>query len=220
MRASWPGASIVDQLQVATGRATTAELSQLLVEIARALARINWENVPFQEYAALRGVIVAFLCGVGRGRDAEWHRAFHEAVDRLGRAGPPQLSDAFQRVIQWIIPYGVRSLPVDRRIVVALDEVAKECCRHMTVETVARHLGVSRWHLARILKRSTGASFTSHLRNARMTVASSLLSRPSLTIKEVAAKTGYGNRGSFHRDFKRCFGCTPKAWSQGRRPDS
>jgi transcriptional regulator GlxA family with amidase domain len=79
----------------------------------------------------------------------------------------------------------------------------------LRLSAAARHVALSESHLDRLLKRDTGRTFVEHLRLLRVRNASGLLGRTTLSIKEVAALSGYDHTSSFDRDFKRIHGCTP-----------
>jgi AraC-like DNA-binding protein len=80
------------------------------------------------------------------------------------------------------------------------------------LDHVARHAGLSLAYVARMLKRRTGNGFVDHLRRCRIAAAQKLLEGTTLTIKEIAARVGYGTPRQLERDFKRLCGITPKAF--------
>jgi AraC-like DNA-binding protein len=84
-------------------------------------------------------------------------------------------------------------------------------CR-LRLETVARAVNISTWHLDHILKRHTGYAFRHHLRMARIEAAEGLLRTSHLTVKEIAALVGYNSTTQLERDFRRLHGCSPGAW--------
>jgi AraC-like DNA-binding protein len=84
--------------------------------------------------------------------------------------------------------------------------------RTIHLATAAQHVAVTPSHLDRLLKEHTGLTFLQHLRRIRMRHAERLLVTTTASIKETAYASGYACTGSFHRDFMRTHGSTPRAW--------
>jgi two-component system response regulator YesN len=84
--------------------------------------------------------------------------------------------------------------------------------RTVDLATAARHAAVTPSHLDRLLKEHTGLTFLQHLRRIRMQHAERLLVTTTASVKETAYASGYACPGSFHRDFMRTHGSTPRAW--------
>lgn len=74
---------------------------------------------------------------------------------------------------------------------------------------VSQLLGVSRFHLSRLVLKQTGVTFKGHLQAAKMNTAAKLLQQTSLSIKEIASATGYAHTPSFDRQFRHHFRMTP-----------
>jgi AraC-like DNA-binding protein len=77
--------------------------------------------------------------------------------------------------------------------------------------TVASRLHVTHWHLARVLRRTTGHSFLQHLHHRRIVAASHLLvaATAPLSIKEIAYDVGYSNTRELDRRFRKATGMCP-----------
>jgi AraC-like DNA-binding protein len=84
--------------------------------------------------------------------------------------------------------------------------------RNIHLTAAARHAAVTPSHLDRLLKEHTGLTFLQHLRRIRMHHAERLLATTTASVKETAFASGYACTGSFHRDFRRTHGSTPRAW--------
>lgn len=82
---------------------------------------------------------------------------------------------------------------------------------------VAATANISPWHATRVLAQETGKSFVAHLRECRVTAVRRLLEETSLSVKEIAARTGYSSARQLTRDVKRLYGTTPSAL-RVRRP--
>lgn len=82
--------------------------------------------------------------------------------------------------------------------------------------TVARHVSLSPSHLDRLLQRDTNHSFRYHLSSIRLAQARKLMTNTSLTIKEIAAATGFTHVGTLDRSFRRLYGITPTQLRRSR----
>lgn len=83
---------------------------------------------------------------------------------------------------------------------------------HLTLADVASAVGVSRWHLSRLLRHASGHGFHELLASTRIREAKLLLIETALSIKEVAARTGYDHVSHFDRQFRRHSGITPRLY--------
>jgi AraC-like DNA-binding protein len=80
---------------------------------------------------------------------------------------------------------------------------------HLTLPSLARRVGVSPCHLARILKKHTGRAFLWHLHTARIDASKHLLESTTRSVKEIAALTGYSDTTLLCRHFRRRCGVSP-----------
>src|SRR5579862_2624347 len=80
---------------------------------------------------------------------------------------------------------------------------------HLNLASTAKRVGLSPCYLSALFTRITGVSFKAHLRAVRLSKAESLLKNLTLSVKEVAAKTGYKHVSTFDRDFRSQYGKTP-----------
>jgi transcriptional regulator GlxA family with amidase domain len=82
----------------------------------------------------------------------------------------------------------------------------------LTLTEVAASVGVSRWYLSRLLHRATGCGFLHLLAVIRIRSAKLLLIETSLSIKEIASRTGYEHVSHLDRQFRRLSGLTPRTY--------
>jgi AraC-like DNA-binding protein len=82
----------------------------------------------------------------------------------------------------------------------------------ISLADVARAAGVSRCHLARLLRRLTRRSFLEHLHALRIGDARRLLAGSTLSVKEIAAAVGYNDATQFCRQFRRAEGMSPGSY--------
>jgi AraC family transcriptional regulator len=79
----------------------------------------------------------------------------------------------------------------------------------VTLDDLATHAGVSRFHLSRIFPLATGYSISGYLRGRRLSLAASVLADGAPDILQVALDAGYGSHEAFTRAFREQFGLTP-----------
>ena len=206
----WTGGAFIDCSQVGAGAGVWTDrvaFSRWCDSLTTALPH----ELPAPTLSVLRSTATTFLWtlamrarrgtfrfdtigDISRAADrADFHRTLRLALDELqASAGLPER--------------------LDERVERALDIIRAQCCGRPTVHDVAVAVRVSRWHLDRLLQMWTGACFTEHLRRERMNCATSLLLESFLSIKEIAARTGYGNASCFCRDFRASFGISALEW--------
>lgn len=85
----------------------------------------------------------------------------------------------------------------------ALKYMEEHCTEHILLSDVADHIYVSQWHLSKLLNRETGRKYSDLLNGFRIERAKEYLSDPSLTIADIAEKTGYTDLANFSRVFRR-----------------
>ena len=85
----------------------------------------------------------------------------------------------------------------------------------ISIEDAAGICGFSQSHFMKFFKSSMGISFTDYLNDYRLTMAARLLISSSDSVASIAAETGFENLSSFHRVFKRKYGCTPTGYRAG-----
>jgi AraC family transcriptional regulator len=87
----------------------------------------------------------------------------------------------------------------------------------LSLPVIAEDTGLSMFHLARLVKRTTGHSVAAHIHRSRVALSRNLLHQASLSIKEIAAAVGYDSSTQFGRHFKRLEGMTPRAFRRRDR---
>lgn len=88
---------------------------------------------------------------------------------------------------------------------------------NLSVDLLAREVGLSPAHFARAFRESTGRAPHRYLLMLRLEQARRLLDAPDAMLSEVAHRTGFADQAHFTRLFKREFGVTPGAVLRGRR---
>lgn len=87
----------------------------------------------------------------------------------------------------------------------------------LRIRDVARELGIAESHLRRVFKVSTGLSPKDYLLELRMRQVRILLRGSSLTLGEIAERTGYHSGYHLSAEFKKRTGVSPSAWRTERR---
>ncbi len=80
----------------------------------------------------------------------------------------------------------------------------------VTLDDLSETVGYSKTYLCRLLKQSTGRTYTQILNTARIDAAVSMLRQTTLPIREISERVGYNNMEHFYRTFHALRGMTPK----------
>jgi AraC family transcriptional regulator len=103
-------------------------------------------------------------------------------------------------------PQGQLSLWQLRRI----DEMLRDFSgKAPTIAELAAQCGMSRSHLCRMFKTTTGRSVHEHVNAARMEMAKSLIMESELPFKAVAFRAGFASQSAFTFAFGKAIGLTP-----------
>lgn len=79
----------------------------------------------------------------------------------------------------------------------------------LTLDQIARAVGVSKYHLDRVFLASTGCTPIQYIIRRRMARAQALLGSTSQTVQHIATQCGYSNYNYFTVLFRRTVGMTP-----------
>lgn len=71
--------------------------------------------------------------------------------------------------------------------------------------------------LQRIIKSSTGMSFSENIQKLKMNHAARLLGNPDLSISAIAEELGYSDAGNFRQVFKKYYGMTPMEFREHKK---
>lgn len=96
----------------------------------------------------------------------------------------------------------------------ALNYIEKHYQADVSVEDIARHIGLNRSYFGKIFKESMGVSPQQFLIGYRMEKACELLKLSSLSVGEVGRAVGYPNQLHFSRAFRNTYGTSPRTWRQ------
>lgn len=85
----------------------------------------------------------------------------------------------------------------------------------LSLEEVARHVGLSRTYLSSLFEKETGTGYSEYLNGLRIREAQRLLKSSSLKIYEIGDRCGFNSVEYFSRIFRRVVGVTPAAYRDG-----
>jgi AraC-like DNA-binding protein len=94
----------------------------------------------------------------------------------------------------------------------AKDKLAKNFRYHITINELAKELGLNRTKLQYAFKNLYGLSIAEFRVQLRMEKAKELLEQTDKSIKEIARFTGYKNISSFSVAFKKTYKQSPSKW--------
>ena len=106
--------------------------------------------------------------------------------------------------------------PKERNFLQAFDEfvLTHFSDPNLQIETICRHLGVSRVQLYRKLKALAGITVNDYIQGVRIEKAKEMLSSTQLSLSEISYKSGFNSASYFSTSFKNSVGMTPSEWKK------
>ena len=86
--------------------------------------------------------------------------------------------------------------------------------QELSLDTVAKEIGVSYYYLSRLFKKELDKSFSTYLNEIRINVACKLLTDQSLTIGQIAYSCGFDDPCYFSKVFKKLKNASPVAYRE------
>jgi AraC-like DNA-binding protein len=102
--------------------------------------------------------------------------------------------------------------PVVQRVMDALAEKPK-----VSAQRLARDLGISSGHLARLFRTEMGISLVEYRNRLRIERFLGLADRSGVNLLDAALEAGFGSYAQFHRVFRKLVGTTPREYVAGVR---
>ena len=96
----------------------------------------------------------------------------------------------------------------------SLDYIDMHYNKDISIDSLSRHLGITRKHLYYVFKKLTEYSPKDYIINYRIREATMLLLDYNLTIYNVAIAVGYSNQFHFSKEFKKIVGKAPTEYRQ------
>lgn len=84
----------------------------------------------------------------------------------------------------------------------------------MTVEEVARHIGISRKYLSRLFQKLKGLTLQQYIINSKIETAGKMIRSGMYSYKQIAESMGYYDYAAFSRNFHQYFGITPSEYDK------
>ena len=96
------------------------------------------------------------------------------------------------------------------RLKEVLEYIALNYQRPLTLRSIARELAASSDYIGKLFKQDLGLSFSEYINGIRVEKAKSMIIEGSLSMSDIAERTGFGSDQNFFKQFKRHTGVTPK----------
>lgn len=87
-------------------------------------------------------------------------------------------------------------------ILKALQIIDVNFADHISLEDISSEIGISKYYLSRLFKKTTGRSFKQHLNIRRIKAAKSLMLKEAMNVSEACYTAGFNNLSYFIRVFK------------------
>ena len=100
----------------------------------------------------------------------------------------------------------------------ALEYIRANLAKPIGLSQIAEEVGSSRATVARLFEHELGHTAGAEIMQQRIDMAKRLLKNDSLSISEIAYRTGFCNPAYFSNTFRRTTGSTPKSWRKRRKP--
>jgi AraC-like DNA-binding protein len=221
-----PLGSFIDHWQVVAGQMSALHPLKVKGELEALLSRIPRLETPTEQIlarAVLSGVLSSLVSLPRVSKDHQLLRSVVRVFTTISspepdwRAAYGQVTDRYLILNDWEMSSTQASdcSKVERALQYLESSFADA---QIALTRVADHVGLSPWHLARMLKRKTGHGFVAHLRRCRVEAAQRLLTgEPRSSLKEIAAAVGFREQGQLTHAFRQHCGMTPIAFRSALR---
>src|SRR5262249_30346533 len=210
--------NLVSGCQVLAGMELVAQPLQLLLEIERLIVELPDSSVLHEQLLA-RSLLIRVFGRLARQAGLENDVRFANVLIQLA-ASDSLTRSAFR--IELVRSIGLCRRAIEGNKVTVKQHAADARVAHallsikiqyrnpaLALADIAKDVGLSPWHLTRLLTRHSGMGFSSHLHQTRVVAAQRLLANSTIPIKQVAAAVGYQSTVQLDRHFKRLSGLTP-----------
>ena len=87
----------------------------------------------------------------------------------------------------------------------------------ISLDDLAAHLNISKYHLSRTFPEKIGCGLNAYLHQLRADHAAQLLASTELSITQTGYDSGFESSSTFFRVFKERYGLSPRAWREAHR---
>jgi AraC-like DNA-binding protein len=108
----------------------------------------------------------------------------------------------------------------NQHVTSGLDYLVNSYSTNLSVEEIARHVGISPRHFSRLFVQELGMNVQEYLTIYRIKKAKELLSNSDMDITQIAYSLGFNSSQYFTTCFKRMEHVTPKTYRHTARPEN
>lgn len=123
------------------------------------------------------------------------------------------IEEVFTRRLVWMPD------PRLRPLLRAKEEIERRYKETLTLNELSRKVSLSPEYLCRAFRRQFGVTPLEHQRNVRIQAAQTLLRTTTMTVKQIALLTGYGDVYAFSKAFQRIAGIAPVRYRRRKMPE-
>jgi transcriptional regulator GlxA family with amidase domain len=98
---------------------------------------------------------------------------------------------------------------MDQRVQIVIALIEEDLRRELSLEDLAMSVNLSASRLRHLFSAEIGISPTQYLKSIRIQKAKELLETSFLSVKQIMALVGVGDRNHFTSDFKKAYGASP-----------
>lgn len=91
---------------------------------------------------------------------------------------------------------------------------------HLSVESVAASLNISKYYFHRLFSAMMGCSLNQYILSRRLNASVTLIQNHNMSLTDIAYELSFGSQASFTRAFKRHYGVAPRYLRSGTQPIS
>ena len=111
------------------------------------------------------------------------------------------------------LPMNTRQKPADLTMAQKiLQYINQNILQEISATEVAKALGISPYYLSHIFSEELKITFPNYVAQQRLSFACDLLRNTKKSVTDISYETGFPNMRTFHRCFKKQYGCTPMEW--------
>jgi len=149
-------------------------------------------------------------------------KILHEISSELSSEEPGSTLNARACFIHFLVTLFRMRLPEtksDKQTPLTHEEAILNCLltsfrSHLTLEAMARKIGMSSEYIRRMIKRLTGTTLTDNIRNYRLEEARLKLESTDMSVSELADWLGYYDISHFSKQFQAFYHCSPTKYRE------
>ena len=105
----------------------------------------------------------------------------------------------------------------DNTIQIILKYIESHFTQKLTLDTLAKALGFSKFYISRLFKSKIGYQFNEYINNLRVNLAQSLLAETDMSIINIAYECGFDSQRSFNRAFRNMASQSPTEFRKNKK---